>query len=67
MLIFTLHTLDTDKLGILKDGAICCEELGLDFDEVYKRTNTSYTSHTHQEIVIINQHLQLNALKHLLI
>jgi 7-cyano-7-deazaguanine synthase len=34
--------LDTDKLGILKDGAICCEELGLDFDEVYKRTNTSY-------------------------
>ncbi len=34
--------LDTDKLGILKDGAVCCEALGLDFDEVYKRTNTSY-------------------------
>jgi len=34
--------LDTDKLGILKDGAICCEALGLNFDEVYKRTNTSY-------------------------
>jgi len=34
--------LDTDKLGILKDGAVCCEVLGLDFDEVYKRTNTSY-------------------------
>lgn len=34
--------LDTDKLGILKDGVVCCEELGLDFDEVYKRTNTSY-------------------------
>ena len=34
--------LDTDKLGILKDGAVCCEVLGLDFDEVYKKTNTSY-------------------------
>jgi 7-cyano-7-deazaguanine synthase len=34
--------LDTDKLGILKDGEVLCNELGLDFDEVYKRTNTSY-------------------------
>tara|TARA_R110000744_G_scaffold15863_1_gene43851 strand:- start:5463 stop:6299 length:837 start_codon:yes stop_codon:yes gene_type:complete len=34
--------LDTDKLGILKDGKVCCKKLGLDFDEVYKRTNTSY-------------------------
>ncbi|MDB4343454.1 7-cyano-7-deazaguanine synthase [bacterium] len=34
--------LDTDKLGILKDGAVCCKSLGLDFDEVYVRTNTSY-------------------------
>jgi 7-cyano-7-deazaguanine synthase len=34
--------LETDKLGILKDGEVLCEELGLDFDEVYKRTNTSY-------------------------
>lgn len=34
--------LDTDKFGILKDGLWCCENLGLDFDEVYKRTNTSY-------------------------
>ena len=34
--------LDTDKLGILKDGAICCEALGFDFNEIYKRTNTSY-------------------------
>ena len=24
------------------DGQYCCEQLGLDFDEVYKRTNTSY-------------------------
>ena len=34
--------LDTDKLGILRDGAGCCNVLGLDFNEVYKRTNTSY-------------------------
>ena len=31
-----------DKFTILKDGEVCCEKLGLDFDEVYKRTNTSY-------------------------
>jgi 7-cyano-7-deazaguanine synthase len=39
-----IHTpyLDTDKFGILEDGAKCCESLGLDFNEVYKRTNTSY-------------------------
>ena len=34
--------LDTDKLGILKDGLVLCQELGLEFDEVYSRTNTSY-------------------------
>ncbi len=34
--------LDGDKYDILLDGKICCEKLGLDFDEVYKRTNTSY-------------------------
>ena len=34
--------LDTDKFGILQDGEKLCETLGLDFDEVYKRTNTSY-------------------------
>jgi 7-cyano-7-deazaguanine synthase len=34
--------LDTDKFGILEDGVGCCEVLGLSFDEVYKRTNTSY-------------------------
>jgi 7-cyano-7-deazaguanine synthase len=34
--------LHTDKFGILEDGLKCCEQLGLDFDEVYKRTNTSY-------------------------
>jgi len=30
------------KLDILKDGLVLCEELGLEFDEVYRRTNTSY-------------------------
>ena len=34
--------LDTDKLGILKDGQKLVEELGIDFTEVYSRTNTSY-------------------------
>ena len=34
--------METDKAGILKDGEACCETLGLDFNEVYKRTNTSY-------------------------
>jgi len=34
--------MDTDKFGILEDGEHCCKQLGLDFDEVYKRTNTSY-------------------------
>jgi 7-cyano-7-deazaguanine synthase len=34
--------LEVDKFDILKHGLECCTELGLDFDEVYKRTNTSY-------------------------
>jgi len=34
--------LNGDKFDILKDGETCCEKIGLDFDEVYKRTNTSY-------------------------
>ena len=34
--------LDTDKFGILQDGEKLCEILGINFDEVYKRTNTSY-------------------------
>ena len=32
----------TDKLGILKDGQKLVEELGVTFNDVYKRTNTSY-------------------------
>ena len=34
--------LDTDKFGILQDGEILCAKLKIDFNEVYKRTNTSY-------------------------
>jgi len=34
--------METDKAGILKDGEVCCEKLDLEFNEVYKRTNTSY-------------------------
>ena len=34
--------LHTDKFGILEDGLVACEKIGLNFDEVYKRTNTSY-------------------------
>jgi 7-cyano-7-deazaguanine synthase len=34
--------LEGNKFTILEDGLECCEKLGLDFDEVYKRTNTSY-------------------------
>ena len=34
--------LEGDKFTILEDGLELCEKLGIDFDEVYKRTNTSY-------------------------
>jgi 7-cyano-7-deazaguanine synthase len=34
--------LNGDKYDILKDGESCCGCLGIDFDQVYKRTNTSY-------------------------
>jgi 7-cyano-7-deazaguanine synthase len=34
--------LEGDKFTILQDGEILCEKLGLDFDEVYSRTMTSY-------------------------
>jgi 7-cyano-7-deazaguanine synthase len=34
--------LEGDKYTILEDGAKCCKILGLDFNAVYSRTNTSY-------------------------
>ena len=34
--------LEVNKFDILEDGQRSCDILGLDFNEVYKRTNTSY-------------------------
>ena len=34
--------LEMNKLDILQDGEYACRKLGIDFNEVYKRTNTSY-------------------------
>jgi 7-cyano-7-deazaguanine synthase len=34
--------LEGDKFTILQDGEVLCDGLGLDFNEVYSRTNTSY-------------------------
>jgi len=34
--------LEVDKFDILKDGELACQKLGLNFDDVYKNTNTSY-------------------------
>ena len=39
---FFIPYIETDKLGILKDGQELVKELGIEFNEVYKRTNTSY-------------------------
>ena len=39
---FFIPYIDTDKLGILKDGEVLVDKLGIEFNEVYKRTNTSY-------------------------
>ena len=39
--------LHTDKFGILQDGEVCCNKLSVDFDQVYRRTNTSYKPMVH--------------------
>jgi len=39
--VFTPY-LELNKFTILEDGQRSCDILGLDFNEVYKRTNTSY-------------------------
>ena len=46
--------LEVDKFDILKHGLECCEQLGLDFDEVYKRTNTSYKPIYIPHIAVLN-------------
>lgn len=42
--------MEGNKFTILQDGEVLCEELGLDFDEVYSRTNTSYKPILIQEL-----------------
>jgi len=42
--------MEVTKLEILEDGIKACETLGLDFDEVYKRTNTSYKPMQHDGV-----------------
>src|SRR5210317_823106 len=39
---FYIPYINTDKLGILQNGQELVNEFGILFDEVYKRTNTSY-------------------------
>lgn len=43
--------LEGNKITILQDGIKCCKQLGLDFNEVYKRTNTSYKPIQHLIII----------------
>jgi 7-cyano-7-deazaguanine synthase len=47
--------LEGNKFTILQDGEMLCEELGLDFDEVYKRTNTSYKPIWHNLAFVNNE------------
>jgi 7-cyano-7-deazaguanine synthase len=42
LVTITTPYLDVTKFEILEDGLASCNKLGLEFDEVYKRTNTSY-------------------------
>jgi len=41
VMVYTPY-LDGDKFTILQDGENLCNDLDLNFDEIYKRTNTSY-------------------------
>jgi 7-cyano-7-deazaguanine synthase len=47
--------LEGDKFTILQDGETLCKELNLNFDEVYKRTNTSYKPIHHSFLYTNNQ------------
>ena len=40
--------MEGNKFTILQDGEVLCGELGLDFNEVYSRTNTSYKPLYHE-------------------
>ena len=39
-----------DKFDILEDGLVLCDKLGIEFDEVYTRTNTSYKPMQHDGV-----------------
>ena len=47
--------LEGDKFTILQDGEVLCGELGLDFNEVYSRTNTSYKPIYHNLAFVNNE------------
>jgi 7-cyano-7-deazaguanine synthase len=47
--------LEGDKFTILQDGEVLCGELGLDFNEVYRRTNTSYKPIFHNLAFVNNE------------
>jgi 7-cyano-7-deazaguanine synthase len=47
LISFYTPYLEGNKFTILEDGLKACKQLGLDFDEVYKRTNTSYKPMQH--------------------
>jgi 7-cyano-7-deazaguanine synthase len=42
LVTYTTPFLHVNKFEILEHGLECCNQLGLNFDEVYSRTNTSY-------------------------
>jgi len=42
--------MESNKFGILQDGEKCCKQLDLDFNEIYKRTNTSYKPMKHNRV-----------------
>ena len=54
--------LEGDKFTILQDGEVLCSELGLEFNEVYSRTNTSYKPIYH-EIAYENKRFEIIELK----
>jgi 7-cyano-7-deazaguanine synthase len=47
LVTITTPYLEVNKFDILEDGQRSCNILGLDFDEVYRRTNTSYKPMLH--------------------
>ena len=59
VMVYTPY-LDGDKFTILEDGDVLCGELSLEFDEVYKRTNTSYKPIKHyiQKEVSVGPHMK---------